>query len=403
MGKKHKTVRDLAAEADIDLDEALVTLWDEGFTHIETPDDRIGKRELNRARRAFGLPTRREFRDPAYWRALFGMEQEQFRSLLTSLDIRWTERQRRLPRGCVSKLMAEARRRDLNPVTGLRRPKQPSTAPPPAPVDWEPSGHEKELRLLDEGEVLQIHNALVEDFRRTPDPIDPPGVRSEHLLASAVFRQHTALGGNLKYPTVETAAAALLHAIIQDHPFHNGNKRTALVALLVFMDGNGVVPTCRDSDLFRLVLQVAQHRIADPHPRDRADREVLAITDRLCSSSRLIEKGDNRVPWRKLKRILKDYGCTFEHPNTGNRINIKRIVEHRGFLGRRTRVSLRTQVHYADDGRDAGLNTIQKIRHDLHLDEQHGIDSRDFYQKSPSVPDDFILRYRKTLDRLAKL
>lgn len=53
---------------------------------------------------------------------------------------------------------------------------------------------------LSEDEVLRIHYALVEEFAITNNPIEPPGVKSETLLGSAVSRQHSGLGDVLKYP-----------------------------------------------------------------------------------------------------------------------------------------------------------------------------------------------------------
>lgn len=64
---------------------------------------------------------------------------------------------------------------------------------------------------------------------------------------------------------------------------------------------------------------------------------------------------------------------------------------------------LETQVHYTDDGRDVDVETVKKIRRDLHLDDIHGVDSHSFYDKDPEKAQDFIARYRKTLYRLASL
>jgi death-on-curing family protein len=115
-----------------------------------------------------------------------------------------------------------------------------SHEPRPRLPKWETVGHPtNNLVFLAADEVEKIHWILVEDFRRSKDPIDPPGIKSRDLLESAIYRLRTSLGGQSKYPTVPMAAAALLHAIISNHAFHNGNKRTALVATLVFLDMNG--------------------------------------------------------------------------------------------------------------------------------------------------------------------
>ena len=95
-----------------------------------------------------------------------------------------------------------------------------------------------ELKTLNVEEVLRIHDILVEDFLASNDPISPAGVRSEQLLESAVSRQWTGLGQILKYPTPVESAATLLYGICGDHPFHNGNKRTALVSMLAHLDKN---------------------------------------------------------------------------------------------------------------------------------------------------------------------
>ena len=58
-----------------------------------------------------------------------------------------------------------------------------------------------DLRTLSVEEVVHIHEVLVEEFSENEDPIFPSGVRSDHLLESAVSRQWTGLGNILKYST----------------------------------------------------------------------------------------------------------------------------------------------------------------------------------------------------------
>jgi len=209
----------------------------------------------------------------------------------------------------------------------------------------------------------------------------------------------------MKYPTVEMAAASLLHALVHDHPFHNGNKRTALVALLVFLDLNSLVLTCEEEALFKLVLQLAQHALAVGPRAELPDREVLHVAQWLRDNTRFVEKGDRAIPWRQLRRIVNDFACECEIPATvGNRLNISRVVQSRPNIFGRIRIrTLRTQVAYGDEGREVDKGTINKIRRDLELDDEHGIDSGAFYDRSAITHSDFIIRYRKTLRRLARL
>ena len=205
------------------------------------------------------------------------------------------------------------------------------------------------------------------------------------------------------------ASAALLHSVILNHPFHNGNKRTAIVAMLVFLDENGLVLTCTEKELFQIVLQIAKHRLPDciyeegETVTDRSDREVLSIARWVYSNSREIEVGNKPIQWRRLKHILNQYDCTIEHAG-GNKLNIKRTKTEKRRLGRLKVTQLRTQVHCGGDGRDAEANTVLKIRKDLHLDEENGgIDTAVFYRAETSTTDEFINKYRKTLKRLSKL
>lgn len=401
MASKRKTVKQLAYEANIDTDEALIALWDAGYDDITGPNDIFGPRELNRARRALGIATRRDLRACTYWMKLLGLDESELKALLRKKGVPIGDKARKLQPKGISRLKAEARKRGIDPITGAvsQLNLRGKTIEPPA-FKWRTPGHERELRWLNEDEVQAIHFILVKDFSLSPDPIIPPGVQSESLLASAVFRPRTALGKTLKYPTIETSAAALLHSLIHDHPFHNGNKRTALVSTLVFFDENGFFPDFDENEAFKLVMQLAQHQIVNHQRQNLADREVLAVADWFYQRCRPIEKGDKQIPFRKLRNILTSYNCELDH-TAGSRVNITRIVKERRIF-RLNEIKISTQISYSGEGRDVPRGTIKKIRKDLHLDEPHGVDSHDFYAKEHMMATDFIIRYRKTLDRLAK-
>ncbi|WP_333408292.1 type II toxin-antitoxin system death-on-curing family toxin [Microcoleus sp. MON1_C1] len=54
-----------------------------------------------------------------------------------------------------------------------------------------------------------------------------PGVIDEGLLESALDQPQTTFGGNFLHPTISEQAAAYLYQIGMNHPFIDGNKRTA--------------------------------------------------------------------------------------------------------------------------------------------------------------------------------
>lgn len=65
------------------------------------------------------------------------------------------------------------------------------------------------------------------------------GIRDIHRIESAAAAcQQSAFGEDL-YPTLFHKAAVITRGIICDHPFIDGNKRTAMIAALVFLNMNG--------------------------------------------------------------------------------------------------------------------------------------------------------------------
>ena len=73
-------------------------------------------------------------------------------------------------------------------------------------------------------EILRLHFQLIEDFGGSH------GVRDENRLKSVVNAPQQETFGQEQYPALYEKAAVYLRNIIGDHPFSNGNKRTAVTA-----------------------------------------------------------------------------------------------------------------------------------------------------------------------------
>ena len=81
--------------------------------------------------------------------------------------------------------------------------------------------------------VLSIHARQIERFGGTP------GVRDEGLLESALAQPQATFGGQFLHPTISEQAAAYLYHIAMNHPFIDGNKRTAFAVTDTFLRLNG--------------------------------------------------------------------------------------------------------------------------------------------------------------------
>jgi death-on-curing protein len=91
-----------------------------------------------------------------------------------------------------------------------------------------------------------------------------PGIRDRSLIDSGVARPATSVFGADAYPDPWAKAAALLHSIVVNHPFLDGNKRTGLVAAIVFLEHNGVAVEQLDEDAaFDLVMAVADGSLGE--------------------------------------------------------------------------------------------------------------------------------------------
>lgn len=66
-------------------------------------------------------------------------------------------------------------------------------------------------------------------------------VRDHGLIESAVFRPQITVGGVDAYPDLWTKAAALLHSLVRNHPFVDGNKRIGWIAATALLTVNGAV------------------------------------------------------------------------------------------------------------------------------------------------------------------
>ncbi len=81
-------------------------------------------------------------------------------------------------------------------------------------------------------QILVIHYDQIERYGGSH------GLRDLNLLESAIFRPQTTFGNEELYPDIYLKAAALMHSLLLNHPFVDGNKRTAVATCLVFLKIN---------------------------------------------------------------------------------------------------------------------------------------------------------------------
>jgi death-on-curing protein len=115
--------------------------------------------------------------------------------------------------------------------------------------------------------VREIHAEAIRTFGGSD------GVRDMALLESAVAAPQATFGGKSPYKDMAEVGAAYLYYLCRNHPFLDGNKRTALGACLVFLRLNGIQPKGDGPEWEKLMLAVASGEME----RDEVTRQVRTL------------------------------------------------------------------------------------------------------------------------------
>ncbi|WP_456044302.1 type II toxin-antitoxin system death-on-curing family toxin [Veillonella sp.] len=100
-------------------------------------------------------------------------------------------------------------------------------------------------------DIYELHTQLENAF------ILSSGVRDENLLASAINTPFQTFMGNDLYPSIYDKAAQLCYGIANNHPFTDGNKRTALHSMYVYLIINGFDITATQQDIENMIIDIA--------------------------------------------------------------------------------------------------------------------------------------------------
>lgn len=101
-------------------------------------------------------------------------------------------------------------------------------------------------------DVVAIHNTVIERFGGLA------GTRDSGLLESALAQPFQAFGGVELYPSLPQKAAVYAWGIAKNHPFNDGNKRTAIACMASFLRGNGMRFKPRHDELYDAICGVAE-------------------------------------------------------------------------------------------------------------------------------------------------
>lgn len=107
------------------------------------------------------------------------------------------------------------------------------------------------ITLLTHAQVVELHRRVIMQSGGSL------GIRDVGGLESAIAQPQMSFGGNDLYLTIPEKAAALGYALIQNHPFIDGNKRIGHAAMESFLVMNGFELNAQVDEAEKVILDVA--------------------------------------------------------------------------------------------------------------------------------------------------
>lgn len=242
--------------------------------------------------------------------------------------------------------------------------------------------------LPDSDAVVAVHESLVQLFVDEDDPISPSGIKSRDMLESACSRPYTGAGSVEKYVTLDAKLAALFHSLTKNHPFHNGNKRTALVSLLTALHRNDrrLDTSVTDDEVFDFVVAVTADEFPTPGHGLGMDDVVAAIANWIKRRSISNSATTSSMKTRNFIERCKAAGATAKPSKGGSH-----VLSHNG-----------NSVRISNSTRQISGPVVKQYLRKLHLNESESGISVEEFQEGASDEKAQIYRFISALKRLAK-
>ena len=110
-------------------------------------------------------------------------------------------------------------------------------------------------KFLNKEIILNFHQDQLERYG------GKSGVRDEGLLDSALAQPQASFGGDYVHKNLFQMASAYGFHLCQNHPFYDGNKRTALIAMYTFLYINGYQIKADKKSLFTITMDLASGKV----------------------------------------------------------------------------------------------------------------------------------------------
>lgn len=147
--------------------------------------------------------------------------------------------------------------------------------------------------------VMYIHMVVIdEEFCEYGDQVryseEMRGIKDINLFKSAIYEPQQSFNGEDLYPDIISKASCYLRSLAMNHPFHDANKRTALLSASVFLEMNGYKMTGSNDDLYNLVKEIVEEKSS-----------IEQISEKLNPYIRISKMSKFKNLFRKFNSIFK--------------------------------------------------------------------------------------------------
>ena len=154
-----------------------------------------------------------------------------------------------------------------------------------------------------------IHDTFISVWWPNVEPVGPGEFRDRGLVDSAVARPFQTACGQEVFPTLPEKAAALFHSLIANHPFDNGNKRTAVIALDLFLSANGFFLYLENDPMYELAKDTASYVPKGITHEQTVARIAEAVRNNSMPLEKMQENGLEKLlrSARRIRKAVRDH------------------------------------------------------------------------------------------------
>ncbi|MBM7558164.1 type II toxin-antitoxin system death-on-curing family toxin [Halanaerobacter jeridensis] len=114
----------------------------------------------------------------------------------------------------------------------------------------------KNVNFIPKKVILYFHEQLIQIYGGSP------GIRDENLLDSAIQQPKSSFNGDYLHNNIFEMASAYGFHLCRNHPFIDGNKRVALVAMDTFLQNNGYEISASEKETYKIIIELSAENLS---------------------------------------------------------------------------------------------------------------------------------------------